>query len=63
MNTSQIVSITGAILAVVVGLVGGFLGWITPIDAIALASVGLSLVGVHVGGSVAGSVRSGTFRR
>lgn len=55
MNTSitgsQLFSLIAAFLAVLVGLVAGFLGWVTPVDALAICTVGLSLVGIHVGGS------------
>lgn len=57
MNTSQWLSLAGAVLTVLVGVVAGFLGWMTPVEALGLCMVGLSLVGVHTGGSIAGSMR------
>lgn len=56
-NNTQIVSLISAGLAVLVGLVAGFLGWMSPVEALGLCMVGLSILGVHVGGSVAGSNR------
>lgn len=58
MNYSQIASITGAVLAVLIGGVGIFLGWFDIPNGLALISAGLAILGVHTGGSVAGSIRA-----
>lgn len=58
MNYSQIASITGAILSVVIGGVGIFFGWFSAPDGLGLIMAGLAILGVHTGGSVAGSIRS-----
>ncbi len=57
MNYSQIASLIGAVLAVIVGALGIVLGWFAPADGIGLIMAGLAIVGVHTGGSVAGSMR------
>lgn len=50
MNWTQIGSIIGAVLAVVIGGVGILLGWFTPADGLGLILAGLSILGVHYGG-------------
>lgn len=56
MTYTQIASIVGAILAVIVGGLGIFLGWFSGADGLGLILAGLSILGVHAGGSVAGSI-------
>jgi len=55
MNYSQIASITGAVLAVVVGILGLLKGTMSGAEAMGLITAGLAVLGVHSGGSVAGS--------
>lgn len=57
MNISQLGSIIGAILAVVIGGLGIFLSWFSVPDGLALITTGLAILGIHSGGSVAGSRR------
>ena len=44
---SQIASIIGAILAVLIGAGGIFLGWFNAADGLGLVFAGLSLLGIH----------------
>lgn len=57
MNYSQIASIVGSVLAVIVGAVGIFFQWFSPAEGVGLIMAGLAILGVHSGGSVAGSMR------
>lgn len=57
MNNSQFFSVLGAILAVLVGGISIFLGWVTPPEGMAIIFAGLSILGIHTGGSYAGSQR------
>jgi hypothetical protein len=56
-NWSQIGSVIGALLAVAIGLASIPLGWMTPAAGLATAFVGLSMLGVHVGGAIAGNTK------
>lgn len=58
MNYSQMASIIGAILAVAIGGIGIWQGWFDAPNGLALISAGLAILGVHTGGSVAGSIRA-----
>jgi hypothetical protein len=58
MNYSQIASIIGAILAVVTGALGIYLQWFSAGDGLGLIFAGLAILGVHTGGSVAGTIRA-----
>lgn len=61
MNYSQIASIIGAVLAVLIGALGIWLQWFGAADGLGLIMAGLAILGVHSGGSVAGSMRDGTI--
>lgn len=56
-NWSQIISVGSALLAVVVGLLSMAVGWMTPVQGIGLVLAGLSLLGIHTGGTVAGNTK------
>lgn len=58
MTITQIGSILGAVLAVAIGGLGIFLNWFGTADGMALILAGLSILGIHTSGSVAGSMRS-----
>lgn len=62
MNYSQIGSIIGAVLAVIIGAVGIWLGWFGAGDGLGFITAGLAVLGVHSGGSVAGAIRSGDIK-
>ncbi len=55
---TQIASIIGAILAVITGGVGIWLGWFSAAEGMGLILAGLSILGIHTSGSVAGSLRN-----
>lgn len=57
MNNSQIFSFVGSILAVIIGGLGIFLQWFTAPEGLGLIMAGLAILGVHTGGSYAGSIR------
>lgn len=57
MTNVQIASIIGAVLSVLIGAAGIFLKWFGVADGMALIFAGLSILGVHQSGSVAGSIR------
>ncbi|CCD89863.1 exported protein of unknown function [Bradyrhizobium sp. ORS 285] len=57
MNLSQTLSIVGAVLAVLTAGVGYITGQLGPAEAFGLLTGGLSILGVHTGGSVAGAMR------
>lgn len=54
---TQIASIIGAVLAVVIGGLGIWLQWFGPAEGVVLIGLGLSNLGIHWSGSVAGSLR------
>lgn len=54
---TQIASVVGAVLAVGVGIVGIWLQWFSTAEGLGLILAGLSILGVHTSGSVAGSLR------
>lgn len=56
MTYTQIASIIGAVLAVGIGGLGLFFGWFGTPDGLALIFAGLSILGIHTSGSVAGSI-------
>lgn len=53
MNYTQIASLVGAVLAVVIGGLGIFFTWFTPADGLGLVFAGLAILGVHIGGTTA----------
>lgn len=57
MTYTQLSSIVGAVLAIIIGGLGTYLQWFTSADGLGLIVAGLSILGVHAGGSVAGSWR------
>lgn len=57
MTYTQWASILGAVLAIIIGGLGTYLQWFGAADGLGLIVAGLSILGVHVGGSVAGSLR------
>jgi len=57
-NWSQIVSVIGAVLAILVGVAGLALGWFGAngsAEGLGLIFAGLAVLGVHTGGPVAGN--------
>lgn len=57
MSYTQIMSIVGAVLAVGIGGLGIFLGWFGTPDGLALIFAGLSILGIHTSGPVAGNTK------
>lgn len=57
MTYTQTASVIGAVLAVIIGGIGIFLQWFGVPDGMGLILAGLSILGVHASGSVAGSLR------
>ncbi len=58
MSYTQIASLVGAVLAVGVGVAGLALGWFqSPADGLGLILAGLSILGIHQGGPVAGNIK------
>lgn len=58
MNYTQIASLAGAVLAVLIGGIGIFLNWFTPADGLGLVFAGLAILGVHIGGTASSNSTS-----
>lgn len=57
MTYTQIASIVGAVLAVVIGAGGLIFGWFGTPDGLALIFAGLSILGIHTSGPVSGNIK------
>lgn len=57
MSYTQIASLIGATLAVLIGGLGMFFGWFSPPEGLGLILAGLSILGVHTSGPVSGNTR------
>ena len=53
MNYSQVSSVVGAVLAIIIGALGIWQGWFGAGDGMGYIVLGLSILGVHVGGATA----------